>query len=173
MYSYLFYHFLDFFQTFLWILNNFRSIDIYEKNIHLYFSDISNKSLKSKYWYIRDYRYFHHWLHLCSEPLSLPLPYNHLLPKVKYLEEYALHRAVQYLAYIWSASKWDSIGCWILEVECESSLRTMSCLLVITIMIMIIQIFKKTQVSELRFHQTSELCFRVYFQWFYPIFECL
>ena len=54
-------------------------------------------------------------------------------------------------------------------------------LLMITIMIMIIQIFKKTQVSELHFRQTSELCFlqtselrfRVYFQRLYPIFECL
>ena len=31
MYSYLFYHFLEFFQTFLWILNNFHSTNICEK----------------------------------------------------------------------------------------------------------------------------------------------
>ena len=30
--------------------------------IHWYFSDISNISVKFKYWYIRIYRYFKHWV---------------------------------------------------------------------------------------------------------------
>ena len=51
--------FLEFFQTFLLILNNFRSINIYEKNIHRYFFNIFDISVKSKYRYICNYRYFH------------------------------------------------------------------------------------------------------------------
>ena len=37
---------------------NFRLIDIFFQNIYRY---ISNTSVKSKYRYIRDYRYFHPW----------------------------------------------------------------------------------------------------------------
>ena len=38
---------------------NFKSTDILCQNIHRYISDISDISVKSKYRYIRNYRYFH------------------------------------------------------------------------------------------------------------------
>ena len=50
------------FLIFSWVFNNFKLVDIFFQNIHRYISDIFDISVKLKYWYIRDYRYFHHWL---------------------------------------------------------------------------------------------------------------
>ena len=59
MYSCLFYHFLKFFQAFLWILNNFRSTDIFVK---ISTDVIFNISVRFKYQYTYIYWYFHPWV---------------------------------------------------------------------------------------------------------------
>ncbi|RVW62774.1 hypothetical protein CK203_058884 [Vitis vinifera] len=52
------------------------------KNIHRYFSDISDISVKSKYRYIRIYRYFNPCPHLLGLQLRLgPLQLHHLGPQ--------------------------------------------------------------------------------------------
>ena len=56
---------LSFFLSFLNIFMNFELFLFYRyfcQNIHRYLSDIFNISVKSKYRYIRVYRYFKPWL---------------------------------------------------------------------------------------------------------------
>ena len=50
------------FLAFPWVFNNFKPTDIFFQNIRRYISDIFDISVKSKYRYICDYRYFHPWL---------------------------------------------------------------------------------------------------------------